>query len=131
MDTDDDRASSKHGPRLDDLMAKEVKGEARVEPWREPEPAADGEPDASWVPQGHHGFDSGDDRDPDRREERARIGGYLPRDVFPAGRARLLQAAQENHATDEVIEILSQLPPDVEYPNHREFWKALDLLSDR
>ncbi|MFJ6213478.1 hypothetical protein ACIQGZ_09125 [Streptomyces sp. NPDC092296] len=39
-----DRASSKHGPRLDDEMEKEVQGQlhaghpTRVEEWHDPEP---------------------------------------------------------------------------------------------
>jgi Protein of unknown function (DUF2795) len=126
-----DRGNSKHGPRLDEQMAQEVKGEARVEEWREPEPPGDGQPDSGWTPQGHHGFPSGDDRDPDRREERARVGSYLTRTVFPADRAALLEAAQGNRAPDEVIDVLNDLPPDATYPNMRELWIALGLLSDR
>ncbi|HEX6681716.1 MAG TPA: DUF2795 domain-containing protein [Candidatus Limnocylindrales bacterium] len=138
MNTEDVRGNSKHGPRLDDQLAREVEGQlkggsggGRADEWREPEPPADGEPEPGWIPAGHHGVDSGDDRDPDRREIRARIGGYLPRDVFPAGRAKLIAAARENRATDDVIDTLGGLAPNVTYPDARELWKALDLLSAR
>lgn len=126
-----DRGSSKHAPRLDEQMAREVRGDGRVEEWREPEPPGDGQPDRSWVPLGHHGMATGDDRDPDRREERARIGAYIPRDAFPAGRTKLLKRARDSNAPDEVIEVLDQLPPDVTYPGPPELWKALGLHSDR
>jgi len=126
-----DRGNSKHGPRLDEQMAQEVKGEAHIEEWREPEPSADGQPDTGWISQGHHGFPSGDDRDPDRREERARVGAYVPRHVFPADRAKLLETAQASHAPDDVIDVLNQLPADVTYPDYPQLWKALDLHSDR
>lgn len=126
-----DRGSSKHGPRLDDQMAFEVKGEGRIEEWREPEPSGDDQPDVSWTPQGHHGTDTPDDKNPDRREERARVGAYVPRDVFPADRAALLERASADNAPDEVIDVLSQLPPDVTYPGPPELWMALGLHSDR
>lgn len=126
-----DRGNSKHGPRLDDQMAQEVKGEAHIEEWREPEPSGDGQPDTGWIPQGHHGFDTADDRNPDRREERARVGAYVPRHVFPADRERLLEVAAADRAPDDVMDVLGQLPPHVTYPGPPELWKALDLHSDR
>ena len=76
----DDRGHSKHGPRLDDQLAHEVQaqiqgnpGGARAQEWHQPEPAADGEPTPSGIPQGHQGTDTGDDRDPDMRDQRALI----------------------------------------------------------
>ena len=126
-----DRGNSKHSPRLDDEMAHEVRGEGRVEEWREPEPPGDDQPDGARIPQGHYGNGTGDDRDPDRRDERARIGAYVPRDVFPAGRTKLLRRAKESNAPDEVIDVLDKLPPDVTYLGAPELWKALGLHSDR
>ena len=126
-----DRGNSKHGPRLDDEMAQELKGESRVEEWRELEPPGDDQPEPGWIPPGHHGLDTGDDRDPDRRDERARIGAYLPRDVFPADRSKLLEAAAAQKAPDDVIGVLSRLAKEVTYPGAPELWKALGLHSDR
>lgn len=132
----DDRASSKHGPRLDEQLAHEVAGQiqgspsgSRAEEWHEPEPPAEGEPEVAYIPHGHHGYPSGDDRDPDRREDRSRIAGYLSREHFPSDKAGLLETARENNAPQDVMDRLQQLPPDGQYPNHRELWKALDLLS--
>ncbi|HCT79954.1 MAG TPA: hypothetical protein DGT23_25980 [Micromonosporaceae bacterium] len=131
-----DRGNSKHGPWLDDELANEVEpllrgrpNSGRVGEWREPEPAADGEPDASWAPLGHHGIDTGDDRDPDRREERARIGSYLPRSIFPADRDRVIEAARANGAPDQIISTLEELEPGLTLQNAQEFWRALDLPS--
>jgi Protein of unknown function (DUF2795) len=126
-----DRGSTKHGPRLDEQMANEMKGEGRVEEWREPEPPGDDQPEPGWTTPGHYGLDTGDDRDPDRRDERARIGTYVPRAVFPADRLKLVAAARAQNAPDEVINVLGGLPPDVIYPGAPELWKALGLHSDR
>jgi hypothetical protein len=47
-----DRGSSKHGPRLDDEMRKEVEGQVRaghptrVEEWHDPEPPTDEQDEA-------------------------------------------------------------------------------------
>jgi len=112
-----DRGSTKHGPRLDEEMAHEVKGEDLPEP--------------GWIPPGHLGSETGDDRDPDRRDERAWIGAYLPRDIFPADRLKLVAAARAQQAPDEVIEVLGRLAADVTYPGAPELWKALGLHSDR
>jgi hypothetical protein len=126
-----DRGSSKHGPRLDEQMAQEVKGEGRVEQWRELEPPGDDQPDDTWAPRGHHGTQTGDDRDPDRREERARIGAYVPRDIFPADREVLLGRARSQNAPDDVIKMLDRLPEGVTYVDPVELWKTLGLHSDR
>lgn len=126
-----DRGSSKHGPRLDEQMASEVKGDSRIEQWRELEPAGDDQPEPGWIPPGHHGLDTGDDRDPDRRDERALVGAYVPRDVYPAGREKLVETARAHQAPDKVIDVLDRLPADVTYPGAPELWQALGLHSDR
>jgi Protein of unknown function (DUF2795) len=131
-----DRASSKHGPRLDEQLAHEVRDEVRpgpaggrAEEWREPEPAADGEPEARWTPLGHHGVDTDDDRDPDYREERARIGKYLPRALFPATGAQIVAQARKVNAPNEVLEALATLDQGHRYANAQELWKSLHLSS--
>lgn len=135
MDSED-RVSSKHGPRLDEQMAHEVQAQvqgnpsgARGEQWHQPEPAADGEPDPSGIPHGHYGTPTGDDRDPDLRDERATIGSYLPRGVFPADREALLKAARENRAPDDVLEQLNRLPTGQDFPDAQKLWEALDMSS--
>ncbi len=131
-----DRANSKHGPRLDEQLAQEVRGylqgspgTTRSESWREAEPPADGEPEPTLTPLGHHGVDTGDDRDPDYRDERALIGSYLPRSVFPADREGLLNAAQSGNAPDTVLTMLGRLGNGQTFENAHELWDALDLAS--
>jgi Protein of unknown function (DUF2795) len=133
---DRDRANSKHGPRLDEEMAHELKDEVRggptggrAEEWRDPEPPAEGEPEVTWTPQGHHGVDTEDDRDPDYREERARIGKHLPRAVFPATGARIVAQARKLKAPEDVLEALRRLDPAHHYSNAQELWKSLHLSS--
>jgi hypothetical protein len=130
-----ERGSSKHGPRLDEEMAREVEGEitgrpgGRAEEWREPEPAADGEPDAEWAPPGHIAEPTGDDRDPDYRDHRARIGTYISLTEFPATGARILSEARNHNAPQDVLEVLGRLNMAHRYANSQELWKSLHLSS--
>lgn len=131
-----DRGSSKHGPRLDEQLAHEVQGEVqgspasgRAEQWREPEQPAEGEPEASWIPEGHHGVDTDDDTDPDYRDERAKIGKYLPRSLFPATGARIVVEARNLNAPEDVLEMLGRLDPGHRYASAQELWKSLHLSS--
>jgi hypothetical protein len=117
-------------------LAHEVQGEikgspssGRAEQWREPEPAADGEPEASWVPEGHHGVDTEDDRDPDFRDERAKIGKYLPRSIFPATGEQIVAEAGKLNAPDDVLRTLGDLDPAERYANAQELWASLRLSS--
>ncbi len=121
---------------MDEQLAHEVQaqvqgnpGGARAQEWREPEPAADGEPTPSGIPSGHQGTDTGDDRDPDMRDKRALVGSYLTRDVFPADRGRLIEHAKAQRAPDDVLAVLQSLPGDARYANAQELWAALDMPS--
>ena len=128
-----ERGSSKHGPRLDQEMEKEVRGllqgngpsGGRAEEWHDPEPAGEDQPLASAVPDGErrtgvpHGMTS------EEVEARSEFGRYLHMSVFPGGRDRLLTAAQEQHAPDWVINELSRLPTDGRYENVAQAWEAL------
>ncbi|MEV0270569.1 DUF2795 domain-containing protein [Hamadaea sp. NPDC050747] len=132
-----ERGSSKHGPQLDEQMARETQGltqgggaGARSEEWREPEPPADGEPEPGWAPEGGIDLAEGDETDADRREWRARIGSYLHKNTFPANRDAVVAAAEAENAPDDVLTALRKLPDDGEYANARELWGALGLRID-
>jgi len=132
-----ERVSSKHGRHLDDEMAKETLGltqgsgaGGRTEEWREAEPPADGESESSWVPEGHHDLPEGGETDADRRDWRAKIGSFLHKDVYPAGRETLVTAAEAENAPDDVVTALEGLPERGEYANARELWGALGLRID-
>jgi hypothetical protein len=96
---------------------------------REPEPPADGEPEATWAPPGHIAEPTGDDRDPDYRDHRARIGSFVSLTEFPATGARILAEARDRGATDDVLEALGHLSMGHRYANEQELWKSLHLTS--
>jgi hypothetical protein len=112
-----EQSSDSHPPRLDEELAHEVEGELLDEP------------EADYAPMGHIGEATGDDRDPDYREERARIGKYLSRTVFPASGARIAADAKHHNAPDEVLETLGRLNSGHRYANAQELWKSLGLSS--
>ncbi len=128
--------SEKHGRWLDEKLAHQVRalvqgnpGGTRAEEWRRPEPPADGEPVPSQIPPGHYGANTGDDRDPDLRDQRALIGSYLPRDVFPTRRKTLLDAAAAQHAPEEVLTTLRGLPAETTFTTAHDLWAALNMPS--
>jgi Protein of unknown function (DUF2795) len=129
-----ERASSKHSRHLDDEMAREahemIQSGGRSQEWRLPEPPAEGEPEPIWAPEG--GIDAvvGGETDADRREWRARIGSYLHKSVFPAGKEDLVSAAEAAEAPDDVLAALGSLPADRQYANARELWGGLGLRID-
>jgi hypothetical protein len=122
-----DRGNSKHGPRLDEQMAQETRGltqggpaDARVEEWHDPEPAGDDQPEPTLAAGG---APSG--MTPEERDERSRLGRFLRRSAFPAGRAALITEARENNAPDEVVARLRQLPEGPEYQTVAEVWAGI------
>ncbi|NUT35276.1 MAG: DUF2795 domain-containing protein [Hamadaea sp.] len=132
-----DRQSTKHGPQLDEVMARETEGltqgagaGGRAEEWRDPEPPADGEPAASWAPEGHLDLEEGGETDADRRDWRAKVGSYLHKDMYPADKEKLLATAREGNAPDDVLAALGGLPDGETYANARDLWGALGLRID-
>ncbi|MEV6970235.1 DUF2795 domain-containing protein [Hamadaea sp. NPDC051192] len=131
-----ERGSSKHGPQLDDEMARETRvltqgsGGGRTEEWREAEPAGDGQPEPNWALEGSIDVAEGDETDADRRDWRARLGSFLHKSDFPAGREDLVNTAQAENAPPEVLAALEKLPVDGRYANARELWGALGLRID-
>lgn len=132
-----DRQSTKHGPHLDEAMARETEGlthgsgaGSRAEEWRNPEPPADGEPGSSWAPEGYLDREEGGETDADRRDWRAKVGSYLHKDIYPADREKLLATARESNAPDDVLAALGGLPDGGSYANARELWGALGLRID-
>lgn len=130
-----ERGSSKHSQRLDEEMAHEVEGEitgrpgGRAEQWREPEPPAEGEPGAEWAPPGHIAAPTGNDRDADYRDHRARIGTFVSLTEFPATGARVLAEARNHDAPEDVLDVLGRLNMGHRYASSQEIWKSLHLSS--
>jgi hypothetical protein len=116
-----DRANSKHSRRLDDEMARETLGYtqgsgtgSRTEEWREAEPAAEGQPEASLIPD----IESED-------EELSRFGRYIPRTALPGDREKLLTGARQMHAPDEILAMIERLRPGRTYATVVEAWTDL------
>jgi hypothetical protein len=128
-----DRGNSKHGPRLDDEMAKEVEGHlegspagSRAEQWHEPEPAGEDQPEPTTVPEGARRGGAPAPLTAEEVEARSELGRYLPRSVLPADRGRLRQAAAELNAPDRILDQLAALPEDGrQFQTVSEVWAAL------
>ena len=102
------RESSKHGPRLDDQLEHELEGEATVvESERENE------------------LEGVEMVSPDAVTMRRELSRHLRLSVFPARRAELFAEAEENHAPDDVMDLLRRLPENAEFGTVYEIWEAL------
>ena len=114
-----DRGSSKHGPRIDDQMADEVRGivqgvtGGRVEESREAEPSGEDQPEVSGV------LEEFEDRD------LSRFGRYIGLSAFPGDRAKLRDSAENLDAPEDVLADLDSLPADQMFRNVVEIWRAL------
>ncbi len=130
-----DRDSSKHGPRLDDELARETEAlgrgapiESRVEEEREKEGPGedDRDVDARTGPASRLGADE--------VEARRELSRHLRPGAFPADRDRLVAEAEENHAPGPVVEALRGLPAGAEFHTAYEVWSGLtepEVAGDR
>jgi len=121
-----DRDSTKHSPRLDDELKKEVgslihgsPAESRKEEWREQEGAADGEREPSSRTA------APDALGPDGPTARAELSRHLRLSVFPADRDALLAEAEANDAPEPVLRALQQLPESTSFVTVYDVWEAL------
>jgi uncharacterized protein DUF2795 len=126
--------SDKHTPRVDDQLKREVEGHVhgspsggRAEEWRQPEAPANGEPEATAVPVPDSVARSDAEivMTPEEVEGRSRLGRYLHRTALPADKTRLLEAAQDARAPDDVMEELERLPDDETFETAARVWAAL------
>jgi hypothetical protein len=113
--------SSKHGPRLDDELARETAPLERsgvgahgghVEEWREQEPVV--EEDGT--------FDIPGDPVAARRE----LSRHLDLSAFPGDRDALVVNARANGAPEDLVELLEALPDDTGFATVHEAWSALE-----
>jgi Protein of unknown function (DUF2795) len=116
-----------HGPRKDDALAQEVRGEVqanravRTEEWREPEPPGEDQPDATFAPAGRGHGDG--EPDPDDIQLRSDLARHLGRAAFPADRAGLIAEMSGFHAPQQLLDMVATLPED------RRYERLTDLLS--
>ncbi len=121
---------TKHNPRLDDVMKKEVASithgsptDSRAQEFREAEPPADGDAPVDFKRDETVPLTKGGPS-PAEIEERSEMARWLKPSAFPGDRQTLLDAARENQAPDAVLERLSGLP-EGNYENVNELWTVL------
>jgi hypothetical protein len=131
-----ERGNSKHGPRLDDEMSREVSSTvqntagSRAEEWRQAEPAGEDQPEPTTAPTGDtlsgapHGMTSVE------VEQRSRLGRFISLSALPGDRATLRANAEENDAPDDILTALDQLPPDTEFETVSQVWAALGHANE-
>jgi len=132
-----ERGNTKHGPRLDEEMAQEVRGlvqggpaGSRAEEWREPEPAGEDQPEATAIPDGERPGGAPAPLTGEEVEERSRLGRYIPLSALPGDRDSLRRAASEAEAPDEVLAELDRLPAGERYETVSQIWAALGYENE-
>jgi hypothetical protein len=127
--------SSLHGPRQDDALKRETRGEVqanratRSEEWREPEPPGEDQPDATWALVGKQGSAPAA-VDQDAVETRSDLARHLERGMFPAQRADLIRTLEAHHAPQSLIDLAATLPEDTTFANLHEVLTALGLPTE-
>ena len=134
-----ERGSSKHGPRVDEELSREVSGTvqgtagSRVEEWRQPEPAGEDQPEATTAPTGETGdYRTGTPKGMTPRDiaQRSRLGRYISLAALPGNREALRRNAQENDAPSDVLAQLDRLPDGTEFQTVSEVWAALGHTNE-
>jgi hypothetical protein len=131
-----ERGNSKHGPRLDEQMSREVSGTvqgtvgSRIEEWHQPEPAGEDQPESTAAPTGAERTGVPLRMTPAEVEQRSRLGRYIGLSALPGDRETLRRNAQENEAPDDVLAELDRLPSDTEFQTVSEVWAALGHYNE-
>jgi Protein of unknown function (DUF2795) len=131
-----ERGNSKHSPRVDEQLEREVAGTvhgvggSRVEEWREAEPAGDDQPEPTLVPEGDNGSGAPQGMTSAEVEQRSRLGRYITRSALPGDRAALRRDAEQNEAPDDVLAEIDHLPSDREFRTVSEVWAALGHANE-
>jgi hypothetical protein len=129
-----ERGSDRHGPLLDQALAREVDGMLRgtgpthAEEWRDPEPAGPDQPRVGTAA----GADGGtpDGMGQADLELRAELAAVLGRAAFPADGTALRSWLADGNAPDHLRALLARLPGDRRYENVGEVWAALRLPAE-
>jgi hypothetical protein len=121
-----DRESNKHSPRVDDALAHDVDSllhgaaeESRAQEGRLQEDPAVGPGRRFDEP-----FPGMELTDADV-EKRTELSRHLAAARFPAGRDELIAAARDDHAPDDLMQALDQLPADQAFETVQAVWQAL------
>ena len=125
--------TSKHGPRQDENLEHETRGlvqggkSTRAEEWRDPEPAGEDQTmaDRDFMPEDRRSTPAG--MSVSDVDERADIAQVLGTRAFPADRDGLVTIAEENQATERVLNRLRSLPAGQTFENMQEVARAAGL----
>lgn len=124
-------------PREDEQLAHETEGlvrsghPTRVEEFRDPEPAGEDQPTGDehlMGPGREPGTAPG--LTPDDVETRSEIARFLDRTALPGSRDDLVASAEQNQATQAVLDLLQQLPADTRFENMQDVARALGLGTE-
>jgi hypothetical protein len=117
-----------HGPAEDDAIKRQDRSElqAHGEEWPDPELSGEGEPEATWAPEGRF---AGTPRGEDWQaiELRSALARHLDRTAFPATRAHLLENLVAHQAEQRLIDLVSSLPSSGTFANLGELLRALGV----
>lgn len=127
------RGSSKHGPHLDEEMARQARsytqgaspGGARADETREQEPPGEDQPDPTLIPEGARPEGAPEPLTGEELEARSRLGRAVSRSALPAGRDELVRAARGMDAEEDAVAELSRLPTGQVFHTVYEIWEAL------
>ncbi|HEY0697117.1 MAG TPA: DUF2795 domain-containing protein [Micromonospora sp.] len=126
-----ERGNSKHGPRVDEQMSREVSGTvqgtagSRVEEWHQAEPAGEDQPEATAAPAGERRSGAPQGMTSAEVEQRSRLGRYISLSALPGDRDRLLGSARDNEAPDDILAALDRLPSGRQFRTVSEVWTEL------
>jgi hypothetical protein len=122
-----ERGNTKHGVRLDEEMAHEVRGvvqgdgsDSRVEEFQDPEPPGEDQPGRGRLVGG-----APPGMTYEEVEERSRLGRYIPRSALPGDRDALIVGAHGLDAPDDIMRQLASLPAEGIFRTVNEVWAAL------
>ncbi len=123
-----EQVSGTHGPRENDAIKRQDRSElqAHGEEWPEPESSGEGEPEATWAPEGRFaGALPGEDWK--AIELRSDLARHLDRTAFPATRAHLLEILVVHQAEQRLLDLVSSLPEGATFASLGELLRALGL----
>lgn len=126
-----ERASDKHGPRLDEQLKHDTQSvvqgspvEARAQEAREQEGPGDGDPTPDSRLTGGRLQDDSSWPTDDQLEARAELARHLEPSVFPADREALSESARRQNAPAWILDSLTALP-DGPFETTEAVWEAL------
>jgi Protein of unknown function (DUF2795) len=127
-----EQTGGQYGPREDDELKREVRGEiqanraTRAEEWLEPEPPGEDEPEATWALAGHPGA-TPPGEDWDVIELRSDLARHLDRTSFPATTEHLVESLEEHQAEQRLLDLVASLPARARFGNLGDVLHALGI----